>query len=84
MEQDLARTPPLGWNSYDCFGMLATEEDIKANADYMAEHIKKYGWEYIVLDYLWYADHLTAENVREKNPVQNIDGRGCQRTNRSR
>jgi alpha-galactosidase len=75
-QEGLARRPPMGWNSYDCFGMLATEGDIKANADYMAEHLKKYGWEYIVLDYLWYADHLTAENVREKNPVQNIDSYG--------
>jgi hypothetical protein len=75
-QEELARKPPLGWNSYDCFGMLATESDIKANADYMAEHLKKYGWEYVVLDYLWFADHLTAENVREKNPVQNIDSYG--------
>ncbi len=32
----LAETPPMGWNSYDCFGHLATEQDIKSNADYMA------------------------------------------------
>jgi alpha-galactosidase len=72
----LAQKPPMGWNSYDCYGMLATEQDIKANADYMAEKLKKYGWEYIVVDYLWYADNLTAFNVREKNPVQNIDKYG--------
>jgi len=72
----LAQKPPMGWNSYDCFGMLATESDIKANADAMARYLKNYGWEYIVLDYLWYADHLTALNVRGKNPVQNIDACG--------
>lgn len=32
----LAETPPMGWNSYDFSGHLATEQDIKANADYMA------------------------------------------------
>ena len=75
-QEELVRKPPLGWNSYDCFGMLATESDIEANADHMAEHLKKYGWEYVVLDYLWFADRLTALNVREKNPVQNIDSYG--------
>jgi len=72
----LALKPPLGWNSYDCFGMLAGEQDIKVNADYMAAHLKKFGWEYVILDYLWYAEGLTAQNVREKNPVQNIDEYG--------
>jgi len=46
VQEELVPRPPLGWNSYDCFGMLATESDIKANADYMAQHLKKYGWEY--------------------------------------
>jgi len=74
--KELAWKPPLGWNSYDCFGMLATESDVKANADYMARHLKRYGWEYVVVDYLWYADNLTALNVRDKNPVQNLDAYG--------
>ena len=68
-----ALKPPLGWNSYDCFGMLADDQDIKVNADDVAAHLKKFGWEYIVLDYLWYAEGLTAQNIRDKNPVQNID-----------
>ena len=72
----LASTPPLGWNSYDCYGMLATEQDIKANAEYLAAHLKSFGWSYVVLDYLWYAEGLTADNVREKDPVQNIDAHG--------
>lgn len=71
-----APSPPLGWNSYDCYGMLATEGDVKANADYLAAHLKPFGWTYVVLDYLWYAENLTADNVREKDPVQNIDEYG--------
>ncbi len=72
----VALRPPMGWNSYDCFGMLATEADVKANADYLAQHLKKFGWEYVVVDYLWYAENLTADNVRQKNPQQNIDAHG--------
>ena len=49
-----AKTPPLGWNSWDCFGAAVTEEQLKANADYMAKYLKPYGWEYVVCDIQWY------------------------------
>lgn len=53
-EKDLALTPPMGWNSWDCFGTTVTESQVKANADYMAKHLREYGWEYIVVDIQWY------------------------------
>lgn len=49
-----APTPPLGWNSWDCFGAAVTEKELLANADYMAKHLKEYGWQYIVCDIQWY------------------------------
>jgi len=49
-----APTPPMGWNSWDCFGATVTEELTKANADYMAEHLASHGWQYIVVDIQWY------------------------------
>ena len=48
--KDWAKTPPCGWNSWDCFGAGVNEEQLIANADYMAKHLKQYGWEYIVCD----------------------------------
>ena len=50
-----AKVPPMGWNSYDYYDTAVTEEDVKANADFMAEHLKPYGWEYVVVDIQWYA-----------------------------
>ncbi len=50
-----APTPPMGWNSYDYYDTTVDEAAVKANADYMAEHLKDYGWEYIVVDIQWYA-----------------------------
>ncbi|MDR3245973.1 MAG: alpha-galactosidase, partial [Prevotellaceae bacterium] len=41
-----ATTPPMGWNSWDCYGPTVEEHEVKANADYMAKHLKKFGWEY--------------------------------------
>ena len=51
---DWARTPPMGWNSWDCFATTVTEEQTKAQADYMAANLKAHGWEYIVVDIQWY------------------------------
>lgn len=49
----LAPTPPMGWNSWDSFGTGVTEAEAKANADYMAKHLARYGWQYIVVDIQW-------------------------------
>ena len=43
----------MGWNSYNCFGSAVHEDEVKANADYMAQNLKQYGWQYIVVDFLW-------------------------------
>ena len=38
--QNWALTPPMGWNSWDCFGPSVVESEVKANADYMATNLK--------------------------------------------
>ncbi len=53
-KNDFAKNPPMGWNSWDCYGASVTEKELKQNADYMAEHLKQYGWEYVVCDIQWY------------------------------
>lgn len=53
MNRLLAPTPPMGWNSWDCYGASVNEEQLLANADYMAKYLKEYGWEYIVCDIQW-------------------------------
>ncbi len=50
----IARYPPMGWNSWDCYGAAVTERDARRNAEYMARHLLAYGWEYIVVDIQWY------------------------------
>ncbi len=52
----LASTPPLGWNSWDCFGCDVNEKQVKDNADYMAKYLMDHGWEYVVVDLGWYID----------------------------
>ncbi len=50
----IAQTPPMGWNSWDCYGASVDEKTVRANADYMARNLKQYGWEYVVVDIQWY------------------------------
>ena len=66
MDKNLfAKTPPMGWNSYDYYDTTVNEEQVKANADYMAVHLRKYGWEYIVVDIQWYA--YGAGSLRDRH-----------------
>lgn len=58
--KEWAATPPMGWNSWDCFGPSVIEDEVKANADYMAKHLKEFGWEYVVVDIRWYVDNQTT------------------------
>jgi hypothetical protein len=49
-----AQTPPLGWNSWDCYGAGVWESNVVANADYMATHLKVHGWSVVTIDIQWY------------------------------
>ena len=49
-----ASKPPMGWNSFDAYDCRINEAEFKATVDFMAEHLLPYGWEYAVLDYIWW------------------------------
>ena len=51
-KDDAALTPPMGWNSWDCFAAGVTEEQLLANAAGLAR-LKAFGWEYVVCDIQW-------------------------------
>ncbi len=53
-EKIVAKRPPMGWNSWDCYGASVNEEALLGNAKYMKEHLKEYGWKYVVCDIQWY------------------------------
>jgi alpha-galactosidase len=56
----LASTPPMGWNSWDAYGYTIREDEVKANADYMAKNLAGYGWQYIVVDIEWYTQRTKS------------------------
>jgi hypothetical protein len=60
-----APTPPMGWNSWDAFATTITEDQAKAEADYMADHLLSHGWQYFVVDIQWYEPNATGFVYRE-------------------
>jgi alpha-galactosidase len=60
-QSPLAPTPPMGWNSWDGYGTTIKEADVKANAAWMAEHLKPFGWQYVVVDMEWFVTNPTPE-----------------------
>src|SRR5262245_41561335 len=78
-----AQTPPMGWNSWDCFGTAVTEQLTRENADYMAEHLKSHGWQYIVVDIQWYQPTARGFNYQANAKlVMDENGRLLPATNR--
>ncbi|SME88478.1 Alpha-galactosidase [Paenibacillus barengoltzii] len=67
--QQIAPTPPLGWNSWDCYGAAVTEEEIRGNAEYMAKHLKDFGWNYITVDIQWYEPGALSSQYRPFVPL---------------
>lgn len=64
-----AMRPPMGWNSWDCFGAAVTEDELLANAEYMAENLRQYGWEYVVCDIQWYEPNAKDNNYNNFTPL---------------
>jgi len=79
----LAATPPMGWNSYDAYGTTVTEAQVKANAAWLAKHLKPFGWEYVVVDMEWFVTNPTpAGNGKSSHYVMDEYGRYLPATNR--
>ncbi len=68
----LAATPPMGWNSWDGYGLTITEAQFKANSDWMAQHLKPSGWQYVVIDMDWFVSNPSADVAAEAKQF-NVD-----------
>ena len=71
----LAATPPMGWNSWDGYGTTVKEADVKANAKWLAEHLKGSGWQYVVVDMEWFVTNPTPEG-NSKTSEYSMDSTG--------
>ncbi|UKT64945.1 glycoside hydrolase family 27 protein [Pedobacter mucosus] len=56
-----AATPPMGWNSWNNFGLQVTEDEFKKQVDYVAEKLKPVGYSYVIIDASWYSPSVSAD-----------------------
>ncbi|KAJ8484156.1 hypothetical protein OPV22_016641 [Ensete ventricosum] len=54
----LTSSPPRGWNSYDSFSWVVDEQAFLDNAAILAKNLHRYGYEYVVVDFLWYRKNV--------------------------
>jgi hypothetical protein len=73
--RDWAPTPPMGWNSWDCFGTTVTEGQTREQADFMAAKLASHGWQYIVVDIQWYEPGSQGHDYRAGVELA-MDGNG--------
>jgi alpha-galactosidase len=73
--EGLAKTPPMGWNSWNTFATNITEELAKATADaFVAKGLKDAGYMYIVLDDGWMAKERDAKGNLVADPQKFPNG----------
>ncbi len=62
-QDTLAPTPPMGWNSFDSYGVYLHEQAALANVEAMAEKLKPHGYEYFVVDNGWFGEYTLQEGT---------------------
>ena len=65
----------MGWNSWDSYGPTVREDEVKANADFIADHLAQYGWKYVIVDIEWYQPNAKAHGYIPGGAVT-MDGNG--------
>ncbi|HUP03118.1 MAG TPA: glycoside hydrolase family 27 protein, partial [Bryobacteraceae bacterium] len=72
-DNGLARTPPMGWNSWNKFAGAVTDKDVRDMADAMAANgMKAAGYTYINIDDTWEAGRDSSGNIQSNSKFPNM------------
>jgi hypothetical protein len=71
--QNPAPTPPMGWNSWDAYGLTIDEADFRANVTVL-KGIEEFGWKYAVIDEGWYMENPFGDKLETRKYLW--DGNG--------
>lgn len=70
----IALTPPMGWNSWNCFAGAVTEDRVKRAADAMVKSgLINHGWTYINVDDFW-QNHRDSTDPSLRGPFRYANG----------
>lgn len=57
----IALTPPMGWNSWNCWGLGVDDQKVRDAARMMHDKLYAYGWNYVNIDDGWEASQRSSE-----------------------
>ncbi|HTI08917.1 MAG TPA: GDSL-type esterase/lipase family protein [Puia sp.] len=64
----LSLTPPMGWNSWNCWGLSVSEAKVKSSAQALLdEGLTAHGWSYVNIDDAWQAPRRAADGSIKAN-----------------
>ena len=64
----IGQTPPMGWNSWNCWGLTVTQEKVIASAQALLDKgLADYGYSYINIDDGWEAPERNADGTLDAN-----------------
>ena len=70
----MALTPPMGWNSWNCFAGAVSEEKVKSAAEAMVKSgLINHGWTYINVDDYW-QNHRDSKDPTLQGPFRDTNG----------
>jgi alpha-galactosidase len=53
----MAQTPPMGWNSWDSWGLTINEQQFRDSVTWFHNNLQRFSWQYVVIDEAWFAEH---------------------------
>ncbi|MDA3927352.1 MAG: NPCBM/NEW2 domain-containing protein, partial [Prolixibacteraceae bacterium] len=70
----IALTPPMGWNSWNCFAHAVSADKVKRAANAMVNSgLINHGWTYINIDDFW-NNHRDSEDSSLRGDLRDADG----------
>jgi alpha-galactosidase len=67
--ETLALTPPMGWNSWNCYAQTVSTDKVKATAEAMVRSgLVEHGWAYVNIDDFW-QNHVPTEEKELQDVV---------------
>src|SRR5437763_1985174 len=73
--KDIALTPPMGWNSWNCWAGSVSDEKVRAAADTMVKSgLINHGWTYINIDDYWEFKPAAKDDPTLQGEARDADG----------
>ena len=67
-ENMIGQTPPMGWNSWNCWGLTVTQEKVMASTQALIDKgLADYGYSYINIDDGWEAPERNSDGTLDAN-----------------